>query len=73
MGLIMLLEAGGNGILWLTLIGGLGLTLWDCRTNGLSWRVTLWWMSLVLLIHVGGYLALRVWLFSRRGQEGVAV
>lgn len=72
MGLIMLLDAAGNGILWLALVGALGLTYWDCRSSGMSWRTTLWWMSLVLLIHAVGYLALRMWLFSRRGQQGVA-
>jgi hypothetical protein len=70
MGLIMLLDAGGNGILWLALVGALGLTYWDCRSSDMSWRMTLWWMSLVLLVHAAGYVALRFWLFSRRGHEG---
>ncbi len=68
MGLIMLLDAGGNGILLLTLLGALVLTYWECRTNELTWRSTLWWLSLVLLVHVVGYIALRLWLLGRRGQ-----
>lgn len=68
MGLIMLLDAGGNGILLLTLLGALVLTYWECHTNEMTWRSTLWWLSLVLLVHVVGYIALRLWLLGRRGQ-----
>ncbi len=61
----MLLGAEGSGVMLLTLVGAAGLTYWDCRSNELSWRSTAWWVSLVLLLHVVGYGALRLWLATR--------
>lgn len=65
MGLIILLGAGGNGIMLLTLVGAMALTYWECKQAEMPWRTTAWWLSLVLLIHVFGYLALRLWIATR--------
>ena len=72
MGLMMLLNAEASGIMWLTLLGAVLLTWWECHSTGFDWRRSLWWVSLVLLIHVFGYLALRVWLAVGRRDEVVA-
>ena len=61
MGLIMLFNAEGSAIMLLSLVAALGLTWWECREHEYGLRLTLWWMSLVLLVHVPGYLALRLW------------
>ncbi len=62
MGLLMLLDGVGGGVLLVALVGALGLTLWDCKARSLPLKQTLWWMSLTLLLHVLGYLLLRIWL-----------
>ncbi len=61
MGLVLLVPDGARGILLILLVGALLLTFWEAREHGLDWRVTMWWLSLVLLIHAAGYLALRAW------------
>ena len=71
MGLIMLLDAGANSVMLLTLVGAVGLTYWECKSTEMSWRSTAWWVSFVLLTHVIGYLALRLWTASR-GEHKVA-
>jgi len=71
MGLIMLLDAGGNSVMLLTLFGAVGLTYWECKSAKMNWRTTAWWVSFVLLTHVIGYLALRLWTASR-GEQKVA-
>jgi hypothetical protein len=72
MGLMLLLGAESSAIMLLTLFGAVLLTMWDCRTAQMGWRLILWWVSLVLLIHVIGYLALRLWLVTRRGENVAA-
>ena len=72
MGLMLLLGAESSGVMLLTLVGAVLLTLWDCRSEAMSWRLTLWWVSLVLLIHVIGYLALRLHLLTRRSENVAA-
>jgi hypothetical protein len=47
------------GLLWLTWI--------ELRDRDMEPTVRLWWYLLVLLTHVPGYLALRIWLAVRRG------
>ena len=60
-----------SGVLGLLLIGAMVLTFWECRTHQLPFKQTAWWLSLTLLIHVPGYLALRLWLaFGSRPAEG---
>lgn len=57
-------------ILLLCLIGLLYLTWVELRPLRLEPVVALWWYLLVLLTHVLGYLALRVWVLVRRRRAG---
>ena len=58
-------DAEGSIVLLLLLFAALGLTYWEARERDFDRRLTTWWMLLVLLIHVIGYIALRVWLMIR--------
>ncbi len=69
MALLMLLEGVGSGVLLLALAGALALTFWECRSHDLPFKQTAWWLSLTLLLHVGGYLLLRLWLLAGRRTE----
>ena len=69
MGLMILAGAETSAVLMMLLVASLGLTFWEARELELDWRMTLWWMLLVVLVHVFGYLALRVWGFNRRRAE----
>ena len=54
-------------ILLLTLLGALWLSWVELREErDLSRQVQLWWMLLVALLHVPGFLALRAWVALRR-------
>ena len=55
--------------LWLILLGALGLTYWECREQKYETKLTVWWLSLVLLLHVPGYLALRIWVAVQRNKK----
>ena len=57
-------------ILLVCLLGLLYLTWVELRSEGLDAQVKLWWGLLVLLTHVPGYLALRVWIAVRRRRAG---
>ena len=57
-------------ILLVCLIGLLYLTWVELRGEDLEAQVKLWWGLLVLLTHVPGYLALRIWLAVRRRRAG---
>ena len=57
-------------ILLVCLIGLLYLTWVELRNEELESQVKLWWGLLVLLTHVPGYLALRIWLVFRRRRDG---
>jgi hypothetical protein len=46
------------------------LTWVELRSEDLQPQVKLWWGLLVLLTHVAGYLALRVWIAFRRRRDG---
>ena len=61
MGLIMLFGAEESFVMWLSLVGALLLTGWEVREQGLDRKTAMWWLLLVLLVHVLGYIALRVW------------
>ena len=50
----------GSLVLWILLVGALGLTLWECRERGYRLKALLWWMSFVFLTHVLGYIVLRL-------------
>ncbi len=58
-------------ILLVCLLGLLYLTWVELRDRPVEPTVKLWWGLLVLLTHVPGYLALRIWLVvrGRRGAE----
>ncbi len=58
-------------ILLVCLIGLLYLAWVDLRHEELEPLVKLWWYLLVLLTHVFGYLALRIWFVVRR-RRGAA-
>lgn len=68
MGLMILAGAETSLVLTLLLVAALGLTFWETRELKLDWQRTLWWMLLVVLVHVFGYLALRVWGFTNRAK-----
>lgn len=59
-GLMLLFGAQRSVVLWLLLAAALGLTFWETRERGYDRRLTIWWLTLVALVHVIGYLALRV-------------
>ena len=57
-------------LLLVTLLGLLYLTWVELRSEDLEPIVKLWWALLVLLTHVPGYLALRIWIAVRRRRDG---
>lgn len=66
MGLLIILDwfSEGNAVrqslvLWLLLVGAVGLTVWECRERGYRTMVMLWWVSVVTITHVLGYIVLR--------------
>jgi hypothetical protein len=56
-------------ILALCLVGLVYLTWVELRHEDLEPLVKLWWGLLVLLTHVLGYLALRIWIAVRRRRH----
>ncbi len=69
MGLMILAEAEQSVVLLVLLVATLGLTFWEARSRGLDWQRTAWWMLLVLLTHVIGYLALLGWGAYRKSRN----
>lgn len=69
MGLMLL--AGVQDVLpmWLLLAGAIGLTITEGVERKLGGIPTLWWVLLVALTHVVGYLGMRVW-FWRKDRAG---
>ena len=66
MGLMLILSWFGDGDaildslpLWILLAGALGLTVWECLERGYKVHVLLWWVSVVAITHVLGYIVLR--------------
>jgi hypothetical protein len=57
-------------LLLVTLLGVLYLTWIELRGEDLDPQVKLWWGLLVMLTHVPGYLALRIWIAVRRRRDG---
>lgn len=68
MGLMILAGAEQSGVLWILLTIAMGLTWWEARDQELDRRLTLWWILLVALVHIPGYLALRLWGAWRKQQ-----
>jgi hypothetical protein len=60
MGLLLLFDATGNAVMWLALFGAVGLAVWEVREAKFSAKASLWWVLLVMLFHVPGYIALRI-------------
>jgi hypothetical protein len=54
-------------ILLVALVICIYLTVWDLWSEDLAVTQKAWWVLLVLLTHVVGYLVFRVWLARRRG------
>ena len=65
MGLLIVLgwlsdsNPGSDIVLWVLLAGAVGLTWWECRERHYRLTVTLWWVSVVAITHVLGYIVLR--------------
>ena len=66
MGLLIILDwfSEGNAVrqslvLWILLAGAVGLTVWECRERGYRVHILLWWVSIVAITHVLGYIILR--------------
>ena len=65
MGLLILAGYAGQSdptqslVLWLLLAAALVLTFWECRERDYRWKIVLWWMSVVAITHVVGYIVLR--------------
>ncbi len=65
MGLLIILDWFSEGavrqslVLWILLVAAVGLTVWECRERGYRIVLTLWWVSVVVITHVLGYIVLR--------------
>ena len=71
MGLMLILSWFSEGdairqslVLWILLAGAVGLTVWECRERGYRVHVMLWWVSVVAITHVLGYVVLRFFVRS---------
>ena len=69
MGILWLLGAHRSAVLFVLLLAALGLTVWEARQQNLDRRTTLWWVSVVGMTHVLGYLALRAWVANRERRS----
>lgn len=70
-GLMMLFGAERSVVLWALLVAALGLTYWETREQSFGTRATAWWLLAVTLVHVPGYLALRIFVAARQRDSGV--
>ena len=70
MGLLLLFDATGNAVMWGALLLAVALTVWEVRQNKFTLKGQMWWILLVLLIHVPGYLLLRVVTAFRQTKVG---
>lgn len=55
-------------VLILALLVALYLTVWDLWKEDMPFLTKAWWVLLVFLTHVVGYLIFRLWLALRRGR-----
>ena len=58
-----------SGVFFLLLLAVLGLTWWEARQQDFDRRLTFWWISVVGMTHVLGYLGLRVWVASSERRD----
>ena len=71
MGLMILAGAETSVVLALLLLGGLALTAWEAHDQRMDRKTAMWWILLLLLIHVVGYVAMRLVTASKpKGQAG---
>ena len=69
--MVLFVILGHTPLILLVCLGALLYLTWvELRTEDLQPQVKLWWGLLVLLTHVAGYLALRVWIAFRRRRDG---
>ena len=64
-----MMGAQQSAVLVLLLVAALGLTWWEARQQDFDRRLTFWWISVVGMTHVLGYLALRLWVTFRERQN----
>jgi|TARA_B100001105_G_scaffold24051_1_gene16963 hypothetical protein len=69
MGILWLMGAHQSAVLFLLLVAALGLTWWEARQQKFDTRLTFWWISVVGMTHVLGYLALRLWVSYQERQD----
>ncbi len=69
MGILWLMGAHQSGVFFLLLLAVLGLTWWEARQQDFDRRLTLWWISVVGMTHVLGYLAMRAWVANRERRS----
>ena len=68
--LLFLLFPSVPDILWLSLVGLVYLSWIEVRAEPeLVLQTKVWWCLLVFLTNVPGYVALRIWLASRRRRR----
>lgn len=72
--MILFVLTGQMPVFMAVLLAALVYLSWlELRNEPLSLQGKLWWISLVLLLNVAGYLALRLWLAGRRrGRQPAA-
>ena len=72
--MIVFLVLGYTPLLLLVCLLGLVYLTWvELRHEDLQSQIKLWWGLLVLLTHLPGYVALRIWLaVRRRGRASTA-
>ena len=65
--MILFLLTGNAPFFFLILLAALMYLTWiELRDEPVDLNVKLWWLSLVLLVNVPGYIVMRIWLFARR-------
>ena len=64
-----MIDAEQSSVLFLLLVAALGLTWWEARQQDFDRRLAFWWISVVGMTHVLGYLALRLWVVYRERQD----
>ncbi|MDC0384627.1 MAG: hypothetical protein P8K65_04750 [Acidimicrobiales bacterium] len=69
MGILWLMGAQQSAVLFVLLLAAIGLTWWEARQQDFDRRLTFWWISVVGMTHVLGYLALRLWVTFRERQN----
>lgn len=65
MGLMMLFGVEGVFAMWLLLLGAVTLTATEAWQQKLDVKLSAWWVLFVLLTHVAGYVAMRIWVYLR--------